>query len=124
MRNISARLKRPNVFTECVILWGLEIASAEHIGALLVVSNITQQSFICISILCKKSNNHRGAVKLQKLRTKTERNLRVILKLLLAYAPQCLFKKEKINLLSFLLLKKKKRFIERFLLIFVHTYIS
>lgn len=41
MHNISARLKRPNVFTECIILWGHKFASTEHIGALIAVLNVT-----------------------------------------------------------------------------------
>lgn len=41
MHNISARSKRPNIFTECVILWGHEFASTEHIGALIAVLNVT-----------------------------------------------------------------------------------
>lgn len=51
MRNISATLKRPNVFTEHVILWGHEIASTEHIGALIAMLYIyiySQILFVCV----------------------------------------------------------------------------
>lgn len=64
MRNISARLKRPNVFTECIILWGHKVASTEHIGALIAVLNITPQSFICMSLLYKNQDNHSGVFKI------------------------------------------------------------
>lgn len=60
MHNISARLKRPNVFTECVILWGHEIASTKHIGALILVLNVTPQSFTCISLLYNNPDNYDG----------------------------------------------------------------
>lgn len=73
MRNISATLKRPNVFTEHVILWGHQIASTEHIGALIamlyiyiyilcmyIYIHIYILNFVCMRLLYENQDNSVG----------------------------------------------------------------